>query len=319
MVAVFLASLCVGQYPLSMGEVADALMGGDNGETANNVVWRLRMPRLIAACLVGVALSVAGMVYQATFRNELASPDIIGVSSGASVGIALGLLAGMPLLWISVSGFFAGVSAMALTLALARLFRNKSMTILIISGVLVSGLMGSAVSMIKSVANADTVLPNIVFWLMGSFSNVSAAHVFALVATVPLCVAFLLLISGKILNSLMLGPEHARSKGVNYRRWRAIVLAFATVLTALSVAVAGVVGWAGLVVPHVARLVAGHSAQRSMPLAIAFGGAFMMACDTLSRSLTASEIPVGAITGFLGIILFISILAFKRGQRYGDN
>ncbi|MDR3263969.1 MAG: iron ABC transporter permease [Clostridiales bacterium] len=317
MAFVFVLSLCMGQYHLSFSEVINALFNGDNGETANNIIWKLRLPRLLSACFIGVALAVAGIIYQNTFQNELASPDIIGVSSGASVGIAWGILIGLPLIAISFLGFVLGVLAMGLTLFIARLFKNKSMTILIISGVLVSGFMGAVVSLIKSMADADTQLPNIVFWLLGSFASVTMEQTIIIMIVVSICVTFLYCISGKILNNIALGEEQARSKGVNYKLWRIIILGFATILTALSVSIAGVIGWVGLVIPHIARLLAGHTTQKSIPLAILFGGSFMMICDTLARTLTTSEIPVGAITGFFGIILFIAILTFKKGQKYG--
>jgi len=319
LISIFFISLMCGQYQLSPNEVFNGLFAGDNGTIASNIIWKLRLPRLLCSCFVGIALAVSGIIYQTTFQNQLASPDVIGVSSGASVGIAAGLLFGLPLMLTSTLGFIFGVIAMLITLIIARLFKNKSITILIIAGVLVSGLMGSIVSLIKAIANDDTVLPNIVFWLLGSFANVTMKHVIILMIVVIICVIFLHLISGKIINNIALGADMAKSRGINYKLWRIIILCFSTILTAISVCIAGVIGWVGLVIPQISRLLVGHSTQKSIPLAAVFGGSFMMICDTLARTITTSEIPVGAISGLLGIIIFIIILMFKKSQNYGNN
>lgn len=316
MLGVFVISLTVGQYQMTFGNVFRALFGNANSMTDDIVIWELRLPRTITACLVGMALGVAGLVYQSTFQNELASPDIIGVSSGASVGVALGLLLGLPILVISGVGFLFGALAMVLTLLLARVFRNKSPIMLIIAGVLISGLMGSIVSLIKSMADAESVLPTIVYWLMGSFASVKMVHVWVLLPVVICGSLFLFAISGKIINNVALGYEEAKSKGINYKAWRIVILIIGTILTASCVAVAGAIGWVGLVVPHIARLIVGQTAQKTIPITLLFGGTFMMLADILARTLITSEIPVGAITGIIGIAIFIIILCFQRGRKY---
>ena len=313
---IFFTSLAVGQYSMSFTAVINALIGNSENATDIAVIWELRLPRTAVACLVGVALSLSGLIYQSTFQNELASPDILGVSSGASVGVAAGLLVGLPLLYVSGAGFVFGGFAMILTILIAKVFRSRSSVMLVIAGILVSGLMGSIVSLIKMFANTDTVLPAIVFWLLGSFSSVKMIHFWILLPIVLSCSVFIFMISGKILNNIVLGQEEAKSKGINYKAWRIVVLAVGTILTAGSVAVAGAIGWIGLVVPHMTRLLCGHMAQRTIPVAALFGGSFMMAADILARTLTDSEIPVGAITGFIGIIVFILILSVQRGRAY---
>jgi len=316
MVTIFFTSLTVGQYSMSISEVINALLRNSENAMDITVIWELRLPRTAVACLVGIALSLSGLIYQSTFQNELASPDIIGVSSGASVGVAAGLLLGLPLLAVSGLGFVLGTTAMILTILVAKVFRNRSPIMLIIAGILVSGLMGSIVSMIKMWANTDTVLPAIVFWLLGSFSSVNMIHFWILLPVILSCLIFIFIISGKVLNNISLGEEEAKSKGINYKAWRVVVLAIGTILTASSVSVAGAIGWIGLVVPHMTRLLCGHIAQRTIPVAALFGGSFMMVADILARTLTNSEIPIGAITGFLGIIIFIAILSIRRGQKY---
>jgi iron complex transport system permease protein len=316
MSTVFIISLAVGQYSISFGNAIKALFGNAASATEKIVIWELRFPRTAVACLVGIALSLSGLIYQSTFQNELVSPDILGVSSGASVGVAFGLLLGLPILSISYFGFILGAGAMLLTLSIARVFKNKSPIILVISGILVSGLMGSIVSLIKAWANAETVLPSIVFWLLGSFSSTRMIHVLVLLPIVTICAGFLFIISGKVLNNISLGQEEAKSKGINYRAWRIVIIVIGTTLTASAVSVAGTIGWIGLVIPHITRLLVGYTAQKTIPVTILFGGLFMMIADILARTLTTSEIPVGAITGIIGIIVFMIILAKQKRRNY---
>jgi iron complex transport system permease protein len=211
MAALFVFSLAVGQYNISFCDTLKTLFGNVSSATDSVVIWELRFPRTAVACFVGIALALSGLIYQSTFQNELVSPDILGVSSGASVGVATGLLLGFPLLAVSGFGFIFGAGAMLLTLLISRVFKNKSPIILVISGILVSGLMGSIVSLIKAWANAETVLPSIVFWLLGSFSSTRMIHVCILLPIVMVCTVFLYMISGKVLNNIALGQEEAKS------------------------------------------------------------------------------------------------------------
>jgi len=315
LVVIFGISLSVGQYSMSFGAALKAFFGYAESATDRIVVWELRVPRTAVACLAGIALGTSGLIYQNTFQNELISPDILGVSSGASVGVAAGLLLSLPLLAVSGVAFALGVSALLLTLLIARVLRSKSPIMLVIAGILISGLMGSIVSLIKVMANEAT-LPSIVYWLLGSFANVRMLHFLILLPIVAVCTVFLFLISGKVLNNVALGQEEAKSKGINYKAWRIVIVITGTVLTAATVAVCGTIGWVGLVIPHISRLLVGHTAQKTIPVTIVFGGSFMMIADILSRTITTSEIPVGAITGIVGIVLFMIILATQRGRNY---
>jgi iron complex transport system permease protein len=316
MAVIFVISLAVGQYKISFCDTLQALFGNAPSAIVNNVIWALRFPRTAVACLVGIALAISGLIYQSTFQNELVSPDILGVSSGASVGVAAGLLLGFPPFVVSGFGFLFGAGAMLLTLLIARVFKNKSPIILVISGILVSGLMGSIVSLIKAWANTETVLPSIVFWLLGSFASVKKIHVWVLFPIVTLCAIFLFMISGKVLNNIALGQEEAKSKGINYKMCRNVIIVIGTILTASAVSVAGTIGWVGLVIPHITRLLVGHTAQKTIPVTVVLGGSFMMITDILARTLTKSEIPVGAITGIIGIVVFMIILITQRRHNY---
>jgi iron complex transport system permease protein len=205
---------------------------------------------------------------------------------------------------------------MLLTLGIALIFKNKSPIMLVLAGILVSGLMGSIISLLKVSADTESVLPTIVFWLLGSFASVKMVHFWVLLPVVSVCAVILFMISGKVLNNIALGQEEAKSKGVNYRLFRIVLIIICTILTASAVSVAGTIGWAGLVVPHMTRLLVGYTAQKTIPVAIFLGGSFMMLADLFARTFTNSEIPVGAITGFIGILVFVFILMGQRGRSY---
>ena len=315
LIAIYVIALTAGQYSISVADTFHAIFGKPASIADSVVIWELRIPRTLVAMLVGIALSISGLIYQSTFQNELVSPDIIGVSSGASVGVAVGLFVGLPVMLVSALGFMFGVLAMVLTILISRIFKNKSPLMLVIAGILVGGLMSSIVSLITAFAN-DSTMPSIVFWLLGSFTRAKMTHIWIMLPILLFACIFLFLISGKILNNVALGREEAKSKGINYQAWRLIIIGVGTVLTAVSVAVAGSIGWVGLAIPHISRLLVGHTAQRTIPITIAFGGSFMMLADILSRSISQAEIPVGAIAGILGIVIFLIILVTRKGAKY---
>ena len=312
-IILLIAALLIGRYRINISSFINALKGNRDFDLEYNIITKLRLPRTLLALFVGVGLSVSGLVYQEIFQNRLVSPDILGVSSGASVGVALGLLIGLPLLSISFVGFIFGIASMVLTLLLARAFKNKNETILIMSGVIISGFMTSILSIIKTIANTDTVLPNITYWLLGSFEKTVIKDVF-IVAPIIIIGTVILLIMRWRVNVISLGYEEATTKGINYKRYRVIIIIIATLITAASVAFAGVIGWVGLVIPHIVRLVIGRNTKYTIPLSITFGGAFMVLSDILSRSIFQAEIPLSAVTGFIGVPIFIIILILSSNE-----
>lgn len=229
------------------------------------------------------------------------------------VGVALGLLIGLPLLTISLVGFVFGILSMTLTLLLARAFKNKNETILIMSGVIIGGFMTSILSIIKTIANTDTVLPNITYWLLGSFEKTVIKDVFIVAPIIIIGTVILLIMRWKV-NVISLGYEEAITKGINYKRYRVIIIIIATLITAASVAFAGVIGWVGLVIPHIVRLVVGRNTKYTIPLSVTFGGVFMVLSDILSRSIFQAEIPLSAVTGFIGVPIFIIILVLSSNE-----
>lgn len=311
---VFVVAIISGRFYISMEAFYNILIGkSDAFALEYNVITRLRIPRTIMALFVGVALSLSGLVYQETFQNRLVSPDILGVSSGASVGVALGLLMGLPILFISFTGFIFGLVSMVATLFLARIFKSKTPTILILSGVIVSGFMTSILSIIKAAANTDTVLPAITFWLLGSFDKTQISDIW-MIAPIVIVGSIVLLVIRWRINVIALGEEEAVTKGLNYKVYRLVIILIATLMTASSVAFAGVIGWIGLVIPHIVRLIIGRNTKYTIPLSITFGASFMMIADILSRSIFQAEIPLSAITGFIGVPIFILILAFAKDE-----
>ncbi len=310
-VLVFVLALTVGKYGVPIDAFFGAVFGKDGYDMERSIIINLRLPRTIIAALTGVALALSGLLYQETFQNKLVSPDLLGVSSGAGVGAAIAIVAGLNVFAVSAFSFVFGIATVLITLTVSKVFRNRSSLMLVLSGIIVGGLAGAVLSLIKYLADAETTLASITFWLMGSFENSKMSDVFILAPIVVVCSVIIFIIRWRI-NIVALGREEAVSKGVNYRAYRVLIICISTLLTASSVAFSGTIGWIGLVVPHIARLAVGRNTARTVPLCIAFGAIFMVLTDVFSRTFTASEIPVSAITGLFGTVVFVVILFIRR-------
>ena len=311
-VIVFFLALMVGRYSISIGNFFKALFTNDpHFQTDRSVIITLRIPRTIVAGLTGIALSLSGLLYQETFQNKLTSPDLLGVSNGAGVGAALAIVIGLSSALISVLAFAVGILTVMTTVLIAKFFRNDSSTILLLSGIIVGGLMSSLLSLIKYFAGNEVKLASITYWLMGSFANAKMETVYILLPIVAVSTIFLLSISWRI-NIVALGREEAQTKGINYTLYRYLIIGIATLLTASTVAFSGTISWIGLVIPHIVRLIVGRNTRKTIPLCITFGGIFMIVVDILSRTFTSEEIPLSAVTGLFGTIIFVIILFLKR-------
>jgi iron complex transport system permease protein len=311
-----LVALWAGRYPLSLSDVAAAVanrvLGQSDAGMADAVVWEIRVPRVGVAMLVGAALSAAGTAYQHLFRNPLVAPDTLGVSSGAALGAVLGISLGAGFLAIETAAFLGGLAAVGAVMFIAsRLSAHDPLVTLILTGVVVASLLGAAISLLKYLADPYNQLPAITFWLMGSFASASRVELGSVVPAIALALAVLSALAWRI-NLLALPEDEARALGVNTRRLRAVVVAAATLATAASVAVSGIIGWVGLVVPHMARLVVGPEFSRLLPVSAIFGAAFMLAIDTVARTLAPIEIPPGILTAVIGTPVFIALLARAR-------
>lgn len=311
-VVIFALALMLGRYKIAIDDFFKAIFTDDSVlDTQRSIIVNLRFPRTIMAAFVGIGLSLSGLLYQETFRNKLVSPDLLGVSTGASVGAALAIVLGLSSALISVFAFLMGLLTVFVTVMVSKLFRNGSSTILLLSGIIVGGFMTAILSVIKYFSNDITTLASITYWLMGSFESADMKRDYILMGVVIVCVVVLLLISHPI-NLVNQGKAEAQTKGINYNFYRGLIIVLATVLTAISVCFCGTISWIGLVIPHIVRLLVGRDAKRTIPLCITFGGTFMILVDVLSRTFTDSEIPLSAVTGLLGTVIFVVILIIKR-------
>ena len=316
LLALGLLALGAGRYPLSPHDVAavvwNRLAGGADTGTADAIVWQIRLPRVGVAMLVGAALAAAGTAYQHLFRNPLVAPDTLGVSSGAALGAVLGIFVGAGFLAIEAAAFAGGLAAVGVVMLIAsRLTSHDPLVTLILTGIVVASLLGAAISLLKYLADPYNQLPAITFWLMGSFASASHTEIASLLPAVALALAVLVALAWRI-NLLTLPEDEARALGVHTGALRAAVIAAATLATAASVAVSGIIGWVGLVVPHMARLIAGPEFSRLLPVAAVFGAAFMLVIDTIARTLAPIEIPPGILTAVVGTPVFIVLLARTR-------
>ena len=317
LLALFLVSFVLGRYDVPLWQVVRILLSKvlplEATWSANMAVavLNVRLPRILLACLVGCALSAAGTAYQSVFRNPMAAPDILGASSGACFGAALAILLGLGRGAVTVLSFAASLATVALVYVIARRIRGNQVVNLLLSGIMISSLFSAGTSYIKLVADPTNQLPAITYWLMGSFSGTRMQDVtFALL---PMAAGLipLLLLRWRV-NLLTLDEEEARSMGVNTTALRLVVILCATVLTAASVSVSGMIGWVGLVIPHLSRKLVGNDCRRLLPAAMLLGAIFLLLVDNVSRNLLAVEIPIGILTAFIGAPFFIYLMTRKE-------
>lgn len=315
-----LGSLLLGRYALSPGQLLHMLWTKVTGGAADwplsddKVVFAVRLPRVAAAALVGAALSVSGAAYQGMFRNPMVSPDILGASTGAGFGAAVAILLGAGYFGISAAAFCCGLLAVAAAWLVSRLSRTNQTVTLILAGMMISSLFSAGTSFVKLVADTQQQLPAITYWLMGSLSSIKDKDVLFLSIPVALGMVPLLVLRWRI-NLLTLGEEEAQSMGVNTRRLRGAVIVCATLLTSASVAVSGMIGWVGLVIPHFCRMLFGYDYRRLIPAGALFGAAFLLAVDDIARLVTTGELPLGILTAFVGAPLFVYLIVTGGGRR----
>lgn len=310
-------SLCLGQYPLSLREVVYNLGHYSDAQgIAHQVIWSVRLPRIVMALLAGGALGLCGATLQGVFHNPLVDPHIIGVTSGSAFGGTLAILLGLNPLLMMGSTFFFGLAALVLVYAIAALQGLENTLVLILSGIILSGFFAALVSLIQYQADTEETLPNIVFWLLGSFATANWHKVMLLAAPVCAAATVLYLLRWRI-NLLSLNDKDARALGVAVVPLRRSVLACCAFLVAAQVSVSGSIAWVGLVIPHLARLLVGVDHRRLLPCAFWLGGGFMIAVDDVARTLLHAEIPLGIITALLGAPLFALLLirSSRRGIR----
>ncbi len=313
LLAIFIA-LAVGRIGIAPGDVFQSLAtGGAAGEQTDIVVWTMRLPRILLAALVGSGLSVAGCVFQSLFSNPLATPDTLGVASGASFGAALALLLGMGLVGIQAIALIFGGIAVLLTW-LAGAGKGRGMNTIVLAGIMISSLFTALVSLVKFVADTESQLPSITYWRMGSLSSAGFDSLLLGAPLIVAGIAVLLLLRWR-LNILPLPEDEARATGTNVRLLRGITIVCATAITASCVSMCGQVGWVGLLIPHICRMWFGNNHMSLVPASVSIGAVFMIAVDTLARSVSAAEIPISVLTAVIGAPFFILLMRRTEGWR----
>ncbi len=317
--ASMVGALALGRYPLSFADIAQFLLASlgvvempkPRYDLLYNVIVEIRLPRILAASLIGAALASSGAAYQAVFRNPLVSPDILGVLGGAAFGAAAGLLLGGNLLVVEALAFVMGLAAACAGVLIAHAFGGATIIMLVLGGMISSAFFAALLSLVKYLADPYNQLPAIVYWLMGSLANADLPQLAW--AAPPIVFGVLALMClGRGLDALSMGDDEARALGVPVALLRYGVIAAATLVSALTVSLAGVIGWVGLLVPHLARLIVGPANANLMPASAALGAVFLLAADALARSVGKVELPIGIVTQLLGVPAFLLVLSRAR-------
>ena len=319
LVVAIICSVVLGRYPIGFREmcgiIASQFMEIEPfwKPVQASLLLNHRLPRIFLACLVGCCLSAAGAAYQGVFQNPMAAPDILGASNGAAFGAALAIYLGFGSGMITAFAFAASLATVGMVIFVGGRARGKRVLGLILSGIMIGSLVSSGTSFIKLVADPEDQLPAITYWLMGSLNGATPKDVFFAMFPMALGLVPLYLLRWRI-NILTLGDEEAQTMGVNAKRLRAMVIFCATLVTAASVSVSGVIGWVGLVIPHMTRRMVGNNYKHLMPASMLFGALFLLLVDNISRNALATEIPLGILTSLIGAPFFIYLIT-RDGER----
>ena len=311
-----LISMMVGKYgsgpaPL-LSAIHDMARGAATDPVLATVFWNVRLPRVLAAIVIGSALAAAGASFQGLFRNPLVSPDLLGVSVGASLGAVLGIFLSLPVLLIQLLGFLFGLGAVSLVYLIGGVVRARDPVLtLVIVGIAIQALIGAGISLIKFLADPYDQLPAITYWLLGSMTAITRFDVVSILPAVAFGLLPMVLLRW---NVMTLGEDEAKALGVDTRRVRLVLIAGATLVTSATVSVTGIIGWIGLIIPHIARMLVGPDFRRLLPASMLCGAAFLLIVDMLARSIATIEVPLGILTACVGAPFFLWLLAAgKRG------
>jgi iron complex transport system permease protein len=313
-------SFLLGRYKISTGDVLTSLFSMITGSRTGlndvtvSIINHIRFPRIMACVLVGASLSVSGVSYQGIFQNPMVSPDVLGASAGACFGAGLGILLSLPSIGIQLMSFVFGLLAVGMVYLVSRAIGQKENTtlVLVLAGMMIASLFSAFISILKYIADPYSKLPEITFWLMGSFSSVTGKDLTFILLPVAVCMTILMLIRWR-LNVLVFGDEEASSLGVNTRRIRLLVIICATILTASVVSISGQIGWVGLVIPHFCRRIVGPDYKHLLPASFLIGAIFLLIVDNVARMAFPVEIPLGILTSIIGAPCFLLLLI--RGKR----
>lgn len=311
-------SLFLGRYSLSPKEVISILikkvLGTSDSTIEVDVVWNIRMPRMILNILVGGGLAASGAAFQGIFQNRLVSPDILGVSNGAGFGAALAMFLGASSPFgIATMAFSGGLISVLMTYSISKIKKEQSTLALVLSGIIVASFFSALISFIKLVADTDSVLPSITYWLMGSFSSPTINKVLFTVNFVGIGLMVLMAMRWKI-NVLSMGDEEAYTLGIDPVKNRFVIIAACTFITAACVTVTGIIGWIGMIIPNICREYISADNKLLVPASCVIGALFMVVVDLIARSVTAGEIPIGILTAIIGAPIFVLIFFKKEGE-----
>lgn len=314
-IILFFASFVLGRYPISPIDVISTILCPvfpqlEVSPTVTTIVFEIRLPRIIAAIVVGASLAMAGAAFQSIFKNPLVSSDLLGVSNGAGFGAALAIILSGSNVVIQLFAFIFGLISVSITYLISRAYNAGGILILVLSGVAISAFFNSLISAIKFVADPDDKLPEIVYWLMGSLASVTMDKLTMIL--IPIIIGFAILLALRWhMNLLAMGDEEAQSLGLNPSRVRLLIIAGCTLLTSAAVSVSGVIGWIGLVIPHMTRMIVGPDNRILIPASLSLGASFLLLIDNISRAFISIEIPIGILTAIIGVPIFLYLL--KKG------
>lgn len=322
LIFVFLISFTIGRYPVSITTLLKVFLSKvfpiDKTwiDTIETIIFRVRLPRILATMLVGASLSLSGAVYQGMFKNPLVSPDILGVSAGAAFGAALAIFLSFNTMGIQISAFLFGILGVLLVYLLSMKVREDPLISLVIIGILIGSIFTSFTSLIKYIADTEDKLPTITFWLMGSLSGLLPRDVKRVFLPILLGMVPLYLLRWK-LNVLSLDEDEAKTLGLDTGKIRIIVIICSTLMTAASVSISGIIGWIGLVIPHLGRRLVGADYKILVPTTLLLGSTYLLIIDNMARALTSVELPLGILTSLIGAPFFIFLL-IKKGRSWGE-
>ena len=314
-IILFFASFLIGRYPISPVDVVKTILSPifpqlKVSQTITTIVFEIRLPRIIAAFAVGSALALAGTSFQSIFKNPLVSPDLLGVSNGAGFGAALAIILSSSNFLIQILAFVFGIISVSITYLISRAYKAGGILVLVLSGVAISAFFNALISCIKFVADPQDKLPEIIYWLMGSLSSVTIDKL--IMITIPFVVGIIILLLLRWqMNILAMGDEEAQSLGLNPTRIRLLIIAGCTLLTSAAVSISGIIGWIGLIIPHMARMIVGPDNRILIPASLSLGASFLLLVDNISRAVISIEIPIGILTSVIGVPIFLYLL--KRG------
>lgn len=313
-------SLCLGRVTIPFATVVKILFSSilplepDWSATTYSVVVDVRLPRILAGLMVGAALSISGASFQGVFQNPLVSPHILGVASGAGFGAGLAILLFDNLVLVHLVSFAFGLVSVGMTYALSRVYKTTPILMLVLSGIVVGSLFSALTSFLKYIADPMNKMPAIVFWLLGSLNHVSFKDILITTPIFIVCIATLLMVRWQI-NLLAMGEEDAKSLGVNTEILKTLIIVSATIATASAVCISGIIGWIGIMIPHIGRLIVGPDHKYLLPISMLIGGAYLVAVDTIARTALATEIPIGILTAIFGAPVFAFLL--RKTQKAG--